>query len=80
MSDSVSVIDLDRRVTTAVLPVLDEPGDVVFAGDPLRAYVSCTTDECLFVFDPNNLESVPGRIDLQGEEPKALAKALGSSP
>lgn len=73
VSDSVSVIDLDRRVTTAVLSVLDEPGDVVFAGSPERAYVSCTTDECLLVFDPNNLNADPGRIDLLGEEPKALA-------
>ena len=73
VSDSVSVIDLDRRVTTAVLPVLDEPGDVIFAGSPERAYVSCSTDECLLVFDPNNLDAAPGRIDLLGEEPKALA-------
>ena len=73
VSDSVSVIDLDRRVTIAVLPVLDEPGDVVFAGSPERAYVSCSTDECLLVFDPNNLDAAPGRIDLLGEEPKALA-------
>ncbi|MEC7385823.1 MAG: YncE family protein, partial [Planctomycetota bacterium] len=73
VSDSVSVIDLDRRVITTVLPVLDEPGDVVFAGIPERAYVSCSTDECLLVFDPSNLDTAPGRIDLRGEEPKALA-------
>ena len=68
VSDSVSVIDLDRRVITAVLPVLDEPGDVVFAGSPERAYVSCSTDECLLVFDPSNLDTVgPNRSS--GEEP-----------
>ena len=70
VSDSVSVIDLDRRVITAVLPVLDEPGDVVFAGSPERAYVSCSTDECLLVFDPSNLDTAPGRIDLRVKNPK----------
>ena len=40
LSDDVSVVDLRTFQVRASLRVGDEPSDVVFAGSPLRAYVS----------------------------------------
>src|SRR6185436_5176659 len=41
ISDSVSVIDLATLRVRATLDTDDEPCDVVFAGSPQRAFVSC---------------------------------------
>ena len=40
LSDDVSIVDLNTMNVKATLRVGDEPGDVVFAGTPTRAYVS----------------------------------------
>src|SRR5207249_2202926 len=45
LSDDVSVIDLAALHTRATLRVGDEPGDVVFAGNPTRAYVSVSQED-----------------------------------
>ena len=42
ISDSVSVVDIVERRVVRTLQTADEPCDVVFAGDPLRAFVSCS--------------------------------------
>ncbi|MBK7876384.1 MAG: beta-propeller fold lactonase family protein [Planctomycetes bacterium] len=73
VSDSVSIVDLATRRVLATLRTDDEPADVVFAGTPLRAYVSCSQANTLLVFDPANLAAAPTRIAIDGEDPRALA-------
>jgi YVTN family beta-propeller protein len=69
ISDSVSIVDLLTGNVTATLRTDDEPCDVVFAGSPLRAFVSCSQANTLLVFDPANLAASPTRINIDGEEP-----------
>ncbi len=73
LSDSVSVVSLERLTVTATLPTDNEPADVVFAGNPRRAYVSCAEANALNVFDPGDLTAAPVKVALHGEEPRALA-------
>lgn len=73
VSDSVSVVDLATRRVRATLTTDDEPADVIFAGTPERAFVTCSQANTLQVFDPNDLSIAPITIPLSGEDPRALA-------
>lgn len=73
ISDSVSVVDLDEMQVMATLPTADEPYDIIFAGSPRRAFVSCSQSNKVLVFDPLDLEAAPIEIPLAGEDPRALA-------
>ncbi len=79
ISDSVSIIDLKRKSVIATLSTDDEPADVVFAGSPQRAFVSCTQSNTVLVFDPANLAAAPARLDIDGQRPRALAASLDGS-
>ncbi len=73
VSDSVSVIDLASLRVVRTLATDDEPCDVVFAGSPERAFVSCSQANTVLVFDPADLTAAPQRIDIEAEDPRALA-------
>jgi YVTN family beta-propeller protein len=73
LSDSVSVVDLAAGTVVATLATDDEPADVVFAGTPQRAFVSCSQANTVLVFDPANLSAAPVRVAIDGEDPRALA-------
>ncbi len=73
ISDSVSIVDVDARLVTKTLDTEDEPADVVFAGNPVKAYVSCSQADCVLVFDLSNLDAAPAKIVIEGEDPRALA-------
>lgn len=73
ISDSISVVDIRTRQITATLSTADEPFDVVFAGSPQRAFVSCSQANLIAVYDPNNLNLPPEQIALSAEDPRALA-------
>ena len=73
ISDAISVVDLTTGNVVASLATDDEPADVVFAGEPRRAYVSCSQSNALLVFDPTRLDAPPVRIAIDGEDPRALA-------
>ena len=75
LSDTVSVIDRATRNVKATLYTDDEPADVVFAGAPQRAFVSCSQTNTILVFDPADLSAAPQRIEIEGEEPRALARS-----
>ena len=51
ISDSISVIDLELGVVTSTIQVGDRPGDIVFAGNPARAFVTSMTDRTVQVID-----------------------------
>ncbi len=73
ISDSVSVVDVSTGRTLATLPTDDEPADVIFAGAPQRAFVSCSEANTVLVFDPADLSLAPTRLEIVGEDPRALA-------
>ncbi|MHC4219865.1 MAG: YncE family protein, partial [Planctomycetota bacterium] len=73
ISDTVSIVDLAALNVTATLYPGDEPADVVFAGDPRRAFVSVSQLNRVVVYDPSDLATPPVVLDLEGEDPRALA-------
>jgi YVTN family beta-propeller protein len=73
VSDSVSIVDLPTGRVRATLLTDDEPCDVVFAGSPQRAFVSCSQANTVLVFDPADLSASPTRIVIDAEEPRAMA-------
>lgn len=73
VSDTISIVDLATLSVVATLRTDDEPCDVVFAGSPQRAFVSCSQANTILVFDPANLSAPPVRIPVLAEDPRALA-------
>jgi len=73
VSDSVSVVDLATMNVVRTIKTLDEPCDVVFAGDAGRAFVSCSQVNTLQVFDPANPGAAPVSVAIDAEDPRALA-------
>ncbi|MBM3984185.1 MAG: hypothetical protein FJ296_00610 [Planctomycetes bacterium] len=76
VSDSVSIVDLATRRVRATLKTADEPCDVVFAGSPERAFVSCSEANLVQVWDPVAL-TLQASVPILGEDPRALAVAPG---
>ncbi len=70
VSDSVAIVSLSKRAVTAVLPVPDEPADIVFAGG--KAFVSCSRSHQVRVFDAVSRQAL-GTVTFQAVTPKSLA-------
>ncbi|MFN3875799.1 MAG: YncE family protein, partial [Flavobacteriales bacterium] len=66
VSDEVSIVDLTLKATVRSLSTKNEPADVVFAGSPQKAYVSCAERESILVFDLANLDAAPVEVLLKG--------------
>ncbi|MEM7167496.1 MAG: hypothetical protein AAF581_18705 [Planctomycetota bacterium] len=79
ISDSVSIVNLTTLNVIATLQTDDEPADVVFAGTPQRAFVSCSQSNTVLIFDPANLGVAPQQLSLFGEDPRALAASADGS-
>ena len=73
ISDSVSVVDLTNRNVIATLLPGDEPADVIFAGNPQRAFVTVSMLDRVDVYDPANRSTPPVLVAIQGKDPRALA-------
>ncbi len=73
ISDSVSIVDLAARGVVRTLQTGNEPCDVVFAGSPQRAFVSCSEVNRIEVFNLANLDAAPLRVPIGGEDPRHLA-------
>ncbi len=73
VSDEISIVDLTLKATIRSVATENEPADLVFAGSPQKAYVSCAERESIQVFDPANLATAPVEVLLKGEQPRALA-------
>ncbi|NNM27398.1 MAG: hypothetical protein HKO59_15695 [Phycisphaerales bacterium] len=73
VSDSVSVVDLATMNVRRTILTGDEPTDVVFAGDPERAFVSISQLNQVAVYDPADLAAAPIVKAIKGEDPRALA-------
>lgn len=73
VSDSITVVDIASGRVVATVPCGDEPCDVVFAGSPQRAFVTLSQRNMIAVYDPADLAAAPLSIQLEGEDPRALA-------
>ena len=73
ISDSISIVDLSIGAVIRTLQTENEPSDIVFAGSPLRAFVTCAERESIQVFNLSNLGANPTEVLLIGEQPRALA-------
>ena len=78
LSDDVSIVNLNTMHVRAIVRVGDDPGDVVFAGSPVRAYVSVSQYDQVKVIDPASLATVAS-IDIGGRMPRALARTADGS-
>jgi DNA-binding beta-propeller fold protein YncE len=72
ISDSINIIDIARAAVQEVLVTRDGPADVVFAGNPRRAFVSCPPENILQIFDLETLIATR-TVSIQAERPKSLA-------
>src|SRR5207249_3128531 len=72
ISASMSIVDLARRQVVATVDTLAGPADVVFAGSPPRAFVSCARTNAVMIFDPLSRVALTN-LDITGERPKAMA-------
>ncbi|MGE0478921.1 MAG: hypothetical protein AB7Q17_00490 [Phycisphaerae bacterium] len=73
ISDSISIVDLTSMNVVRTLATADEPFDVVFAGTPPRAFVSCSQANVVQVFDLADLGAPPLVVPISGEDPRVLA-------
>lgn len=76
VSDSISIVDLPTGRVKQTIAVGDEPADVVFAGNPLRAFVTLSQPDQVRVLDPANPTAAGTIIAIEGEDPRALAVDL----
>ncbi|MBX3420945.1 MAG: hypothetical protein KF752_05235 [Pirellulaceae bacterium] len=73
LSDSITIINVTTGNITHTIATLNDPWDVVFAGSPERAFVSCGLPRAIQVFNPSNVLAAPSNITLQGLSPRAMA-------
>ncbi|MBI5362862.1 MAG: hypothetical protein HZA53_06760 [Planctomycetes bacterium] len=78
LSDSVSIVSVAQGIVTDTLRVADEPGDVVFAGSPQRAFVTAARSNQVRVFDVTTHAQLAS-IALSGNHPRALAVSADGS-
>ncbi|MBI5851657.1 MAG: hypothetical protein HZB39_11630 [Planctomycetes bacterium] len=70
-SDCVQIVSIAQGLVLATIPTADEPGDVVFAGAPQRAFVATGTDRKIQVFDALTHARI-GEIALFADDPRSL--------
>ncbi|MHC4853385.1 MAG: beta-propeller fold lactonase family protein [Planctomycetota bacterium] len=78
LSDSISVVSLSKMAVVDTLRVGDEPADVVFAGKPLRAFVSIAGTNQVQILDPTTRKLVK-TLDVFGKEPRSLTVSSDGS-
>jgi len=71
-------VDVPTKTVVATLASPAGPGDVGFAGNPRRAWVSCSRTNAVFVIDPETRTSVTS-IVIDGERPRAMATSPDGS-
>src|SRR5882762_2792633 len=78
ISSTISIVDVAARTVSATLETPAGPGDVVFAGNPRRAWVSCSRTNAVFVIDPATRTAVTN-LAIDGERPRAMAASPDGS-
>ncbi len=72
LSDSITVIDIVSGSVITTLKTGDEPADVVFAGNPEKAFVTVSQWNRFEIFDPADLAASPTLVPIDGEDPRSL--------
>ena len=72
VSDTITIVDASNGAVTGLIQTLDEPADVIFAGDPVRAFVTCSQVNTIQVFDAVTHAPI-NEIVVDAEDPRALA-------
>lgn len=72
ISDSISIIDLPSMRVMSTITTSNEPSDIVFAGSPQRAYVSCAQPGLVEVFNTSTRRWTTNFV-IDGSRPRALA-------
>jgi DNA-binding beta-propeller fold protein YncE len=78
VSDSISVVSLRAGHVVHTITCKDEPADVVFAGNPQRAFVTVATAREVTVLDASSRAQV-GSVAIFGDEPRALCASSDGS-
>lgn len=73
LSDSISIVDIASGRVVRTLGVGDEPADVVFAGNPQRAFITLSQPNRLVVHNAAAPGAPLANLLLEGEDPRALA-------
>ncbi len=71
ISDSISIVDLPAMRLVHTITTAHEPSDIVFAGTPTRAYVSCGQPNLVQVYDPLSFQVVTN-LAIDGNRPRAM--------
>src|SRR6266850_5680280 len=77
LSGSVSIVDLNLGTAVRTLKAGVEPADVAFAGG--KAFVAVFQEDALRVFNLSDLTLTPQKLDLFGNNPRALAVSKDGS-
>ena len=72
ISSTISIVDVEAQRLVATLETLAGPSDLVFTGNPRRAWVSCSRTNAVLVIDPQ-VRSVLTNVAIEGERPRAMA-------
>ncbi len=72
ISSSISVVDLPSLRVFNTITTANEPSDIVFAGSPQLAYVSCGQPNLVQVFNPLTAQVVTN-LSIDGNRPRAMA-------
>ncbi|MCA8948634.1 MAG: hypothetical protein KDE27_03985, partial [Planctomycetes bacterium] len=75
LSDCVQLVSLPHGNVVATIAVGDEPGDIVFAGEPARAFVSVSGPREVTVIDPAS-RVVVARVPVFCDAPRALCRSI----
>src|SRR5215204_4779516 len=78
ISSTISIIDVSTRTVVATLETLAGPSDLVFAGNPRRAWVTCSRTNAVLVIDPQSRLALTN-IAIDGERPRAMAASPDGS-
>lgn len=78
ISDSISIVDPQRRVIVATLDAFDGPADVVFTAGGSRAFVSHAGANVVEIWDTATRASL-GSVDIDGDRPEAMAVSADES-
>jgi YVTN family beta-propeller protein len=71
LSDSVSVVNTVLGAVVATIQLADRPGDIVFAGNPRRAFVTSMTERTVAVIDATTGKTIK-KIPIAGNDPRTL--------
>jgi YVTN family beta-propeller protein len=78
ISDSISIIDLQSHRVVSTITTSNEPSDIVFAGTPQRAFVSCGQPNLVQVYSPTTFQLLTNVV-IDGNRPRAMATSPDGS-